>query len=385
MQVVADRADPIKVRQTAGREKITVGTAAAMDPRELRHAHIARGPLPLRENGFLGGKTFFGRAIEAALEREFDPIAGIDAVGERLKTRQQRFAVGYFGDANVDLGFGEVRHDVGRGGAATDIPDIDHHVGHLRRNLCRIEQELGERKDCAAAVVGDFGGVSGAAVAGGDEAARSLARVDDVAVGAARLEDKTELMVARRGTEEVRGAMRTGFFVGREQDLPTDARGVWRGFEGLERGEDRDEAALHVRDTRAIERGGIEPAADLKRVVGFVNGVVVTAEKNLGRRGRPQSDAKRARAGRIETRRVGVDFLDGRGGKRVGKIGAQGVGHAGKTGGVAGAGVDIRPALKERAEFGGAGGKGGDRGWNWSHNQKLPANYANGREFGKPA
>ena len=68
----------------------------------------------------------------------------------------------------------------------------------------------------------------------------------------------------------------------------------------------------------------------------------------------------------------------------MGKIGAQGVGHAGKAGGVAGAGVDIRPALKERAEFGGAGGKGGDGGWNGSHNQKLPANYANGREFGKP-
>jgi hypothetical protein len=108
------------------------------------------------------------------------------------------------------------------------------------------------------------------------------------------------------------------------------------------------------------------------------------AEKNVGGRGGAQSDAERARAGRVEAGGIGVEFLNGRGGKGAGEIRAQDVGHARETGGVAGPGVEVAPALEERAEFGGSGGERGDGGRNGGHNQKLPANYANGREFGKP-
>ena len=342
-----------------------------MHPRERRHADIGRGALPLGECGFFGGETFFGRTVEAAFERELDAVAGVVALGDGVETREERRAVGYLGDADIDLGFGEVRDDVGRGGAAADVADVDHHVGHLGGNFRHLEEKLGESENGAAAVVGDFGGVRGAAVAGGDDTAGAFARMDDVAVGTAGFEDETKLVPARSRAEKIHGAVRTGFFVGREQYFPTDARGVGRGFEGLKRGEQRDEAALHIGGAGAVERGGVEPAARLKRVVGFVDGVEVAAEDDLRGRGRAQADAERARTGRIETGGVGCEFRDRGGGERLGEISAERFAHARETGGVAGAGVDIAPALEERAECGRAGGERGDGRRNGSHEAKT--------------
>ena len=109
-----------------------------------------------------------------------------------------------------------MRDDVGRGSATANVADVDHHVGHFGRDFRRFEEKLGQSENGAAAVVGDFGGVRGAAVTGGNDAASAFARMDNIAVGAAGLEDETELVPARSSAEKFHRAVRSRFFVGRE-------------------------------------------------------------------------------------------------------------------------------------------------------------------------
>jgi len=156
---------------------------------------------------------------------------------------------------------------------------------------------------------GLYRGVRGAAVDRDHGAARAFARMDDVAARACGFKDEPEVSAPGCFLEEVARAVRASFFVRREEDFPADLRGVGRGFKGLKRGEQRDQPAFHVGDAGAVERAGVEPTAGLERVGRFVNGIVVTAEEDLKRRGGTAAKAQRDDAGRIVARSVGRKLM----------------------------------------------------------------------------
>ena len=171
-----------------------------------------------------------------------------------MKAGEERFAIGRAHAADIELGLGEVGHDVTRGTAAADIADVDENTGELGRDLGGSEQGFGEREECVAAGARDLRGVGGATAARGGEAARALAGLHDVAGRTRGLKPGRE-RVTRGGFDEERGtAGRTGFLVGREEDFPDQRGGAEGLLEGLARGEENDESALHFGDPGAAER-----------------------------------------------------------------------------------------------------------------------------------
>ena len=195
--------------------------------------------------------------------------------------------------------------------------------------------------------------MTGATVTFRDDTTGALARVDDVAIRPRGLEDEAEVRALRRGDEVRATPVRTRFLIGREQDFPADFAGVRRLLEGLERGEHRHDAALHVGHAGTIDALGVEPAALLKRIGLLVNGVEMSAEEQLRARLGPQANPQRiggAGAGQ---------FLELCAGKPR-EFGAQRIEHPVEAGAVARAGIDVGPVNEQLGEFGGARRQAGD-------------------------
>jgi len=76
-------------------------------------------------------------------------------------------------------------------------------------------------------------------------------------------------------------AWRTDFFIGVDDDFPTNFAGQRSFFESLEGVQHQDDAALGVDDSGAIDVAVIQSAAFLKRVFDSEHGIHVDAEHDL--------------------------------------------------------------------------------------------------------
>lgn len=375
VQVVADDAETVEVGQAGRGQEVAVGAAAGVLPAERREAEVAAAMLEGSESGFLGGAGFLRRAVEAKVEFEADALAGVERRGELAQAGFEAFAVRGAGDAHVDLRAREVGHDVGGGAAALDAADVDEHAGQFGGQAVRGDEELGERGDGVAPVVGNFARVRGATAAGDGDAAGALARAHEIAVGTGGLEHERKA-VARGGRGKKRGAaVRAGFLVGREQHLAAERGSVAGLQKGFQRGEQDHKATLHVGHAGAAQHVFVDERAALERMSRAVNGVVVSAEQNLLRRVRLVAHAQRP-GGSADARRA----FDDDAGQR-GEFRREQIEHGGEAGGMIAAGILIAPADKQVAQTGTCGGQGGDCGGQ-DHTRSLPQGNAPRQRYG---
>ena len=225
MEAIADGAEGVEIGEAGGGEVVAVAGTAGVDGLKGRETEFEGGALIRVEGGVFDGPAFFGWTVEGAGDFETESVAGVNGGRECVQPCEEGIAVGHAGDAQIELGFGEIGDDVGRGAAAADVADIEHDAGEFVGDAVGGDEKFGEGGDGIATGARGAGGVGGAAVAGGDEVAGALARVDEVAVGAGGLVDEAEGKFARGtgGFEERATAEGADFFVGREQDLVAEA------------------------------------------------------------------------------------------------------------------------------------------------------------------
>ncbi len=326
-----------------------------MDPGERFHADVAGGGLPRGKDVFLRGRAFLGWAIEPAAQFEAQSVASVDLGGDRVEAVEKQLAVGHSSDADIKFRLREVRHHIGRGSAAADIADVEHHAGQFGGNLSGGEQELSEGENGAATVVGHFGGVGRAAVAGCGEPAGSFAGMDDVAVRASGFVEQREGVVSRGLSEKRFAPVRADFLVGGQQNFPSDLGCVRCSLECLQGGVHDEDPAFHVDHAGTAQGVGIEPGAGLKCIIGLVNGIEVTVEQHALFGLRAHDDAHGA--GRCTRQDRLVDLGRWKG---AGEVIAQAEAHPLEASTMPGPGVDVGPAFEQVHEFGSARGEGGD-------------------------
>ena len=318
-------------------------------PIERGHAEVVAASLELGEQRLRGRSGNERVTIELATQFHPIPFAGVDLGCEVGDSRGEGVHCRRRGGPGIDGGLGQIGHNV-NGAASGNGAHVNEEVGNRGRQPVDGQTELGQGENGVTSSAGITPRMGGPTVQGGLEYAGGRTRLDHVAGFAGGFKDEGEVMRIGHGFDQRSRGFGANFFVGSQQNRPSNLGGVWRLLKRGQGSEHGHYAAFHVGDARTVEAVWTDQMWSLEGMISAEDGVIVSAADDA-------NGSFEAKAGAQCYPTIGVegDAFDVR--REFAECGFQRVGHAGQPREMGGSGVDQAPRHEALDECQTTGGK----------------------------